>query len=76
MFLKIAKVGEEARNALLSLTDGEDIAVAAMVAVYSLKHNPERSLATLRRIAKESGIIGFEAEQAIQRWENGDWQIE
>jgi hypothetical protein len=76
VFLEIVKIGEEARNALLTLTDDDNVAIAAMAAVYSLKYDTDKSLATLRCIAKESGLIGFEAEQAIQRWVNGEWHIE
>ena len=47
-----------------------------MAAVYSLKYDPSKSLKALRNMVKEDGIIGFQAEQAIKRWEEGTWKIE
>ncbi len=75
-FLALANLGADARKALLDLVDMETLPVAAMAAVYSLKFSPERALATLQKIAKEPGLIGFEAEQAIKRWTEGSWQLE
>jgi hypothetical protein len=75
-FRQIIKYGEEGRDALLALTDHPKLAVAEMAAVYSLKHDPERCLEVLRKISNEPGLIGFGAKQAIQRWEEGSWQLE
>lgn len=76
-FLRIVKIGESARKELLAQIDNEDDAVALMAATYSLKYDPEKSKAKLRQLARDNkGIIGFEAEQAIQRWEEGMWQLE
>ncbi len=75
-FRKIVAMGVEARQALLANVDDDDNAVASMAAVYSLKFNPERALDALRRIADKPGLIGFGAQQAIQRWEEGTWQLE
>jgi hypothetical protein len=76
IFQKIVALGNDARDKLLAKTDDDDAAVAAMAAVYSLKYNTEKSLAALKRIASDPGIIGFEAQQAIKRWEEGAWQLE
>jgi hypothetical protein len=75
-FTEIVKLGEDARKALLDLVDTEVLPIAAMAATYSLKYRPERALAVLEKIAKEPGLIGFEAEQAIKRWKEGSWQLE
>lgn len=76
-FLEITKIGESARKALLEQADNKDDAVALMAATYSLKYDPEKSKAVLRRLAKDNtGIIGFGAAQAIQRWGEGSWQLE
>ena len=69
-------LGENARKALLAQTDNQDLSVSAMAAVYSLKYAPEKSVYTLTKIAKETGLIGFEAEQALQRWEEGEWKLD
>jgi hypothetical protein len=75
-FLEIVKQGEDARKALADLVDDEILPVAVMAAVYSLKYSPERALAVLQKIAKEPGVHGFRAEQAIKRWTEGSWQLE
>ena len=75
-FREIVETGDVARQALLEEVDNGDLGVASMAAAYSLKYATERSLAALRRIAKEPGIIGFGAKQALMRWEEGDWQLE
>ncbi len=76
LFGEIVAIGEEARRALLEQIDHDDSAVASMAAVYSLKYDTESSLTALRRIAKEPGVVGFGAKQAIMRWEEGEWQLE
>lgn len=76
LFQAITQKGEAGRQALLALVDSENLVVASMAAVYSLKYSPERCKTGLERIAKEPGLIGFAAEQALQRWEEGNWQLE
>jgi len=73
---RLRSLGENAREALLAQTDSQDLAVSSMAAVYSLKYAPERSISVLTRIAKEPGLIGFEAEQALQRWNEGELNLE
>jgi len=72
----LRSLGENARKALLDQTDSQDLSVSSMAAVYSLKYAPEKSISVLTRIAKETGLIGFEAEQALQRWKEGEWNLE
>jgi hypothetical protein len=76
IFLEVTQGGQIARETLLKLVDSEESDVSLMAAVYSLKYNPEKSLATLRKLAKLPGFTGFQAEQAIKRWEEGSWQLE
>ena len=75
-FREITAIGESARRELLALADNEDLAVASMAAAYSLKFDTERAKTALQRIAMEPGMIGFRAEQALQRWDEGAWQLE
>ena len=76
IFLELIVGGQMAREALLKLVDSEESGVSLMAAVYSLKYNPEKSLKTLKTLEKRPGFIGFQAEQAIKRWEEGSWQLE
>lgn len=75
-FLELIKLGEDGRQALLTLIDSDELAVATMAATYSLKYSTEKALSVLARIAKEPGFIGFQAEQSIKRWNEGNWKLE
>jgi glycine cleavage system aminomethyltransferase T len=75
-FHQIIVKGEVARKALLQLTKSEDIAVAKMAAVFSLKYATEEATVVLRGIAQRPDLLGFEAKQALKRWEEGTWQLE
>lgn len=76
VFNKICKINEPARKKLLTLTESDDLAVASMAAFYSLKYDPDKSISILKKIAEEPGLIGFQATQAIQRWNEGKWDLE
>lgn len=76
IFLELKSLGQPGREALLGLVSHKDLSVSLMAAVCSLKYNPDKSLKALRRLVKEHGFIGFQAEQAIKRWEEGTWNIE
>jgi len=70
----IIESGESGRQALLELVDDKDPVVAGMAAVYSLRYDSKRCLATLRRVAMVPGMLGFRAQVALERWESGEWQ--
>jgi plasmid maintenance system killer protein len=77
VFAKITMIGDSAREALLKQVDNEDDAVASLAAAYSLKYNTEKAKAALKRISENNtGILGFGAEQALERWKEGTWQLE
>lgn len=76
IFLELKSLGQPGREALLGLVSHKDLSVSLMAAVFSLKYNPDKSLKALRKLVKEHGFIGFQAEQAIKRWEEGTWNIE
>jgi hypothetical protein len=73
---QIFDLGEDARKALLAQTDNEDLYVSALAAVYSLKFSPDKSISILTKISKEPGLVGFEAKQALLRWEQGEWMLD
>jgi hypothetical protein len=75
IYSELSKLGSQAREKLLELVEDDDPRISINAACYSLKFNPEKSLAALRKLKTQPGIIGFEAEQAIMRWEEGNWDV-
>ncbi len=69
----LLREGQSGIEGLLALLDSGAPVVAGMAAVYTIHLDPERCLATLRRVATEPGLLGFRASVAIERWETGDW---
>ena len=69
----IIREGDDGREALLALLDSENQVVVGMVAVFSLRYNPTRSLEVLRMLADKGGLLGFRASVALERWESGEW---
>ena len=69
----IIREGDAGREALLALLDSENQVVVGMVAVFSLRYNPTRSIEVLRMLADKGGLLGFRASVALERWESGEW---
>ena len=70
----LLREGQPGVTGLLALLDSNSPVVAGMAAVYAIHLDPERCLATLRRVAAEPGLLGFRASVAIERWETGEWE--
>lgn len=75
-FRRITELGTPARDELLRLLNHENPVIAKSAATFSLKYATERSVAVLKRIAEEPGMLGFEAQQSLLRWQEGSWQLE
>lgn len=74
LYQSIVREGPAGREGLLALVDSDDQVVAGMAAVYSIRYNPERCVALLRRLAAREGLLGFRAGVALERWEAGEWE--
>src|SRR5512133_302061 len=74
LYRAIRAEGPAGQAGLLGLLDNVSPVVAGMAAVYSLAAHPEICLVTLRRVAREPGLLGFRASVAIERWETGTWE--
>ena len=68
----ILQEGKAGVARLVTLTRGPDPVVAGMAAIYLLPYKREQSLAVLRRVADEPGLLGFRARGAIDRLEKGE----
>lgn len=76
LYREIVLTGEVGREELLALADSNRKDVAGMAAVYSLRYCPEHAIAVLRRLSSEAGLLGFRASMALERWEQGEWDLE
>jgi hypothetical protein len=65
--------GEQGLGKLRELVDSCDPVIAGMAAVYTISLDSEHCLATLFRVAKEPGLLGFRAQIAVERWKSGEW---
>lgn len=74
LYEAIKREGPAGQAGLLRLLESDIPVVAGLAAVYSLDVSPELCLATLRRVAAESGLLGFRASVVIERWEAGTWE--
>ena len=68
--------GDAGRDALVPLLDHPQPPVAVMAAVFLLRYRTERCLSVLHAWATAPGLIGFEAQQAIERWADGSWALD
>jgi hypothetical protein len=73
LYESLVREGRSGREGLLALIESNDDVVAGMAAVYSIRYDPDRCVALLRKLAKEKGLLGFRASVALQRWEAGEW---
>ncbi len=76
-FQQLRELGDTGRDALASLFDDERADVRAMAAAFLLRYETNESMRVLREVATSGkGLAAFGAEQAIQRWEEGDWNLD
>ncbi len=75
-FNEICKIGDIAKEQLKELFQHENDNVRAMAATFLLKYDTDASLEILNEIAKKPGIVGFEAQESIKRWEEGAWDLD
>ena len=63
-------------DALSELLAHESPDVGSAAAAFLLRYKTEEALAVLREVAQRPGLIGFEASEAIKRWEEGEWHLD
>lgn len=76
VFRKIRAMGDPGRDALAALLRHERPDVRVATAAYLLRHRTVDAMAVLREAAKGTGMVAFEASQAIKRWEEGSWTLD
>jgi hypothetical protein len=75
-FAELRKLGDRGRDALLPLFQypRPDVRVAA--AACLLRHREAEARAVLEEAARGKGLVAFEAEQALERWNEGTWNLD
>lgn len=75
-FHLLREMGEEGYQALMILLENEYGAVATAAAAYLLRYATDAATRVLQRHAQDKGLIGFESQQALERWREGDWHLD
>lgn len=69
--------GDEGREALKTLLHHESDDVRTAAAAFLLAYATKEAMAVLQEVAaKKNGLIAFEAQQALLRWEEGTWKLD
>ncbi len=75
-FDKLRAHGDAGRDALAVLLKHPRMDVRVTAAACLLRHRTEEARAVLEEAAKGKGLVPFEAQQALKRWEEGTWALD
>ncbi|NMO17724.1 DUF2019 domain-containing protein [Pyxidicoccus fallax] len=75
-FDKLRSHGDAGRDALAVLLKHPRMDVRVTAAACLLRHRTAEAKAVLEEAAKGEGMVPFEAQQALQRWEEGTWALD
>lgn len=76
-FDRLRAIGDEGRDALVPLMSKEhrpDVRLAAAVFLLRYRHAEARKV--LKELGRGTGLIPFEAQEALKRWDEGVWQLD
>jgi hypothetical protein len=68
--------GDTGRDALVVLLRHPRMDIRVTAAVFLLRHRTAEAKAILEEAAKGKGMVPFEAQQALKRWEEGTWALD
>lgn len=68
--------GDIGREALVALLKHDDANVRIQAAACLLRYCHNKARAVLETEAKASGALAFVAAQALQRWDEGTWELD
>ena len=69
-------MGDKGRAALSRLFRHEEAQVRVAAAAWLLRSHYNEARALLEAEGKHAGIVGFQAQQALLRWDSGEWQLD
>jgi Domain of unknown function (DUF2019) len=75
-FKQLRAQGDAGRDALAVLLGHPNVDVRTMAAAYLLRHRTQEAVAVLEQAAKGQGLIAFQAQQCLKRWEEGSWALD
>ncbi|MBN1208890.1 MAG: DUF2019 domain-containing protein [Myxococcaceae bacterium] len=76
VFDKLRAHGDAGRDALAVLLKHPRMDVRVTAAVFLLRHRNAEAKAVLEEAAKGKGMVPFEAQEALKRWEEGTWALD
>ena len=50
--------------------------VRVMAASFLLRHSEEKAKAVLEAEASKPGLVAFDAQQVLERWQDGTWALD
>lgn len=75
-FKRLKAHGNVGRDALATLFTHPRMDVRTAAAVFLLRYRHAEAKAVLEEAAKGKGLIPFEAQEALKRWEEGVWALD
>jgi hypothetical protein len=75
-FEKLCAFGDIGRDALFAQFHHPRADVRVTAASFLLRYKTDAALRLLRAEAENLGLAAFEASQAIERWQDGDWSLD
>ncbi len=76
-FGELRAMGDEGYQALASLLQHDDEVVNTAAATVLLRYATDTSIRVLERVATNNQkLLGFRAEQALARWQEGNWHLD
>jgi hypothetical protein len=76
VFDKLRAHGDAGRDALAALLSHPRMDIRVTAAAFLLRHRTAEAKAVLEDAAKGKGMVPFEAQQALKRWEEGTWALD
>ncbi|NNC06038.1 DUF2019 domain-containing protein [Corallococcus exiguus] len=75
-FKRMRTHGDVGRDALATLFTHPRMDVRTAAAALLLRYRTAEAKAVLGEAAKGKGLIPFEAQEALKRWEEGTWSLD
>ncbi|NOK17429.1 DUF2019 domain-containing protein [Corallococcus carmarthensis] len=75
-FKRLRTQGDVGRDALATLFTHPRMDVRTAAAAFLLRYRTTEAKAVLEEASKGKGLIPFEAQEALKRWEEGTWSLD